>query len=146
MPGYSRLGRSGSPKPTDGTAQEVKLDRLPCCRELLAVTFTLAGLLGWGLPATAGPTQPLVLEQKIPLGEVRGRIDHLAVDLARQRLFVAELGNDSLGVVDLAAGTVLRRIGGLAEPQGVAYDPASDTVFVADAGDGLVRRLTGPEL
>ncbi len=139
-------GCSASSRPTDGATQAVKAGGLPRCRELLAVTFTLAGLFAWGLPAAAGPAQPLVLEQKIPLGEVRGRIDHLAIDLARQRLFVAELGNNSLGVVDLAAGKVLRRIGGLEEPQGVVYDPASDTVFVADAGDGLVHRFKGPEL
>ena len=35
----------------------------------------------------------LRIEAKIPLGDVRGRIDHMAFDLARQRLFVAELGN-----------------------------------------------------
>ena len=87
-----------------------------------------------------------MLERKIPLGEVRGRIDHLAVDLARDRLFVAELGNNSLGVVDLAAGKPLRRIGELDEPQGVAYDPATDTVYVADGGDGLVHRFKGNEL
>src|SRR5216683_3029991 len=39
---------------------------------------------------TAGAS--LVLESKIPLGEVSGRIDHLAIDVKRQRLFVAELG------------------------------------------------------
>src|SRR5262245_8495752 len=33
---------------------------------------------------------------KIPLGDVSGRIDHLAIDLARRRLFVAELGNDTV--------------------------------------------------
>src|SRR6185437_4474373 len=44
-------------------------------------------------------TNPLQLEGKIPLGSVRGRIDHMAIDLARRRLFVAELGNDSVGVV-----------------------------------------------
>jgi hypothetical protein len=32
---------------------------------------------------------PLVLEAKIPLGEVSGRIDHLSIDMKRQRLFVA---------------------------------------------------------
>jgi DNA-binding beta-propeller fold protein YncE len=126
------------------TAREVKLNGWS--RRLPGATVIFVALMGSGLPATAAPAQPLVLEQKILLGEVRGRIDHLAVDLPRQRLFVAELGNDSLGVVDLAAGKVLRRIGGLAEPQGVAYDPASDTVFVADAGDGVVHRFTGAEL
>lgn len=88
---------------------------------------------------SAGNKVPLQLETKIPLGDVRGRIDHLAVDLKRQRLFVAELGNDSVGVVDLAANTVLKTITGLSEPQGVGYEPSTDTLYVADARDGSVR-------
>jgi len=93
---------------------------------------------------TASP--PLTLEAKIPLGQVSGRIDHLGIDLQRQRLFVAELGNNSLGVVDLAAGKVLSRVAGLAEPQGAAYVPSSDSIFVANAGDGSVRVLRGEDL
>ena len=89
---------------------------------------------------------PLVLETKIPLGEVSGRIDHLAIDAKRQRLFVAELGNNSLGVVDLAAGKVLHRIAGFNEPQGVAYVPFADSIYVANAGDGSVRVLRGVDL
>jgi DNA-binding beta-propeller fold protein YncE len=49
-------------------------------------------------------------------------------------------------VVDLAAGKALRRITGLSEPQGVAYVPFSDSVFVANAGDGSVRVLRGEDL
>ncbi len=89
---------------------------------------------------------PLVLEAKIPLGQVSGRIDHLGIDVKRQRLFVAELGNNSLGVVDLAAGKVLRTVTGLSEPQGVAYVPSADSVFVANAGDGSVHVLRGDDL
>jgi len=92
---------------------------------------------------TAGPL--LVLEAKIPLGEVRGRIDHLAIDLQRQRLIVAELGNDSLGIVDLGASKLLRTIAGLSEPQGVGYEPQSDAVYIANAGDGSVRVLRGDD-
>src|SRR5215813_4427397 len=80
----------------------------------------------------------LVLEAKIPLGAVSGRIDHLSIDIKRQRLFVAELGNNTLGVIDLAAGKVIRRIEGLSEPQGVAYVPFTDSVYVANGGDGSV--------
>jgi DNA-binding beta-propeller fold protein YncE len=93
---------------------------------------------------TASP--PLILEAKIPLGQVSGRIDHLGIDLKRQRLFVAELGNNSLGVVDLPAGKVLRRIADMSEPQGVAYVPFADSVFVANAGDGSVRVLRAEDL
>jgi len=55
---------------------------------------------------------PLLLETKIPLGSVSGRIDHFAVDPGRQRLFVAELGNNSVGVIDLKQPKVLRTIAG----------------------------------
>ncbi len=88
-------------------------------------------------PAMAA--DPLILEAKIPLGEVAGRIDHMAVDVKRKRLFVAELGNDTLGVVDLTAGKVIHRITGLKEPQGVAYIDGPDLVYTANARDGSVR-------
>ena len=87
----------------------------------------------------------LQLDAKIPLGNVSGRIDHMAVDLARQRLFVAELGNNSIGIVDLKARRLIRNIDGLKEPQGVAYVPSTDTLYVASAGDGSVRLFTGPD-
>ena len=34
----------------------------------------------------------------------------------------------------------------MAEPQGIAYVPSSDSVFVANAGDGSVRVLRGEDL
>jgi DNA-binding beta-propeller fold protein YncE len=107
----------------------------------------LAASLVW--PAATGAqtaSPPLILEAKIPLGQVSGRIDHLGIDVKRQRLFVAELGNNSLGVVDLAAGKVVHRIADLNEPQGVAYVPFADSVFVANAGDGSVRVLRAEDL
>jgi DNA-binding beta-propeller fold protein YncE len=105
-----------------------------------------APLWGGRAPAAAQPNDaPLQLEGKIPLGAVRGRIDHMAIDLDRRRLFVAELGNDSVGVVDLDARRVVHRLGGLTEPQGVAYLPSADTLFVANGGDGSVRLFQGPD-
>lgn len=108
----------------------------------------LATLAAFAMPentvAQSDPA-PLRLETKIPLGDVTGRIDHMAVDLARRRLFVAELGNNSVGVVDLDKGAVLRRISGLREPQGVAYLPATDSLYVANAGDGVVRVFRGAD-
>ena len=76
-----------------------------------AVLAVLVAALLDAATATAQPA-PLTLEAKIPLGQVRGRVDHLAVDADRQLLFVAELGNDSVGIVDLRAGTVVRRLVG----------------------------------
>ena len=85
-----------------------------------------------------------MLEANIPLGAVTGRIDHFAFDPDRQLLFVAELGNDSVGVVDLKERKVLHRITGLSEPQGVAYHSATTTLYVANAGDGSLRLYQAP--
>jgi YVTN family beta-propeller protein len=67
----------------------------------------------------------------------------MAVDLKRQRLFVAELGNDSVGVVDLATHSLVRTITGLNEPQGVGYESSADILFVANARDGSVKLFEG---
>jgi DNA-binding beta-propeller fold protein YncE len=108
------------------------------------VLMIAAALLG-GAEAPAAEAPPLQLEAKIPLGAVSGRIDHMAFDVKRQRLLVAELGNDSVGVVDLAARTILRRLTGLKKPQGIGYEPASDIVYVANARDGSVHLFQGED-
>lgn len=102
--------------------------------------------LAIAMPTLAAAAAPLVLESRILLGDVRGRIDHLAIDVARHFLYVAELGNDSVGVLDLKTGGVVRRLTGLREPQGIGYVVATDTICVANGGDGSVRLFHGPDL
>jgi YVTN family beta-propeller protein len=111
---------------------------------VLALTVTPAYMAGLAV-AQPAETAPLQLEAKIPLGSVRGRIDHMAVDLKRQRLFVAELGNDSVAVVDLENRKLIQTIAGLKEPQGVGYESSTDTLYVANAGDGSVRLFDGAD-
>ena len=112
-----------------------------------ALFVTVAELLTVeGTAAQNAEIPPLRLEAKIPLGKVHGRIDHMAVDLVRHRLFVAELGSDSLAVVDLEAHRLDRLIGALPEPQSAGYDPATDILYVANRGDGSVRLFRGRDL
>jgi DNA-binding beta-propeller fold protein YncE len=98
--------------------------------------------------ATARAAEPgaLTLETTIPLPDVRGRIDHMAIDRARQRLIVAALGNNTVEVADLATGKLFQRIHGLGEPQGAAYADKADLIFVANAGDGSVRLFRAADL
>jgi hypothetical protein len=86
----------------------------------------------------ADPSSPLKLERIMPLPGVSGRLDHLALDAAHKRLFVAEYGNGTVDEIDLSGGRQLGRIGGPHEPQGVAYLDALDE-FVVASGDGSVR-------
>ena len=123
-----------------------------CCGEILRQTSCLAGLICAAIVALslsdafAEPESPVLqLEAKILIGNVNGRIDHMAVDLARHRLFIAELGNDTVGVVDLEAKKVVHRVSGLKEPQGVAYVQSNDSLYVANGGDGSVGIYRGSD-
>jgi DNA-binding beta-propeller fold protein YncE len=110
----------------------------------------LPRLLVWsGLIATGqaqDSTAPLTLDKTIPMPKVEGRIDHMAVDVAGQRLFVAALENNTVEVLDLKAGTVIKSLSGFAEPQGIAYVPEFNRVFVANGQDGTCRILDAQSL
>jgi DNA-binding beta-propeller fold protein YncE len=88
---------------------------------------------------------PVKLTKTIALPGVRGRIDHLDVDLSGQRLFVAALGNNTVEVIDLAAEKVSGRLESLREPQGVSYVPKVGRLFVANGG-GDVSVFSGAPL
>jgi DNA-binding beta-propeller fold protein YncE len=98
--------------------------------------FIVLGLLSNAIAAAGTALQ---VQARISLPDCRGRIDHLAFDVRGRRLFVAELGNDSVAVVDLAQGRLERRLGGFDEPQGVAFDARLRRLYVAEGGGGIVR-------
>ena len=88
---------------------------------------------------TSGTKQAILsLIQTIPIQNVAGRIDHMDIDVQGQRLFVAALGNNSVFVVDLASGKIIRSITGFNEPQGVVYIPETRSLFVSNGGNGTV--------
>src|SRR5437667_12837107 len=96
--------------------------------------------------ANAQSTAPLQLVQTIPLPNVKGRIDHMDVDVKGKRLFVAGLENGSVEVVDLQAGKWVRSIAGFQKPQGIAYVESLNKVFVASGDDGMLRVFRGDTL
>lgn len=67
---------------------------------------------------------------------VKGRIDHMDVNLKDKIVYVAALGNNTLEAIDLQAGKVIHSIKGLDEPQGVGYIPQTNEIFVANGGNG----------
>jgi DNA-binding beta-propeller fold protein YncE len=87
----------------------------------------------------AGSQQgPLTLVRAVELPRVEGRIDHLALDPAGEKLFVAALGNNTVEILDVKNGTHLRSLPGFREPQGIASAPDAQVVAVANGqGDGV---------
>ena len=93
-------------------------------------------ILGLALGAANAAAQaPLGLVATIPMPDVKGRIDHLSVDVKGHRLFVAALGNDTVEVLDTQRGQ-RRSIAGLGEPQGVLY--LANRLFIANGSAGRV--------
>ncbi|WP_426670090.1 YncE family protein [Mucilaginibacter sp. McL0603] len=78
----------------------------------------------------------LTPEKEIALPNVKGRIDHIDINVKDQIAYVAALGNNTLEIVDLKAGKVTGTINGLDEPQGVAYIDKHKEIFVANGGTG----------
>src|SRR5262244_246453 len=104
------------------------------------ISLMAAALIG---DIEAQETSPLRFVQAVPLPNVEGRIDHLAVDLKGQRLFVAALGNDTVEVVDLKTGNRVHTITGLREPQGVGFIPESNQLYIANAKGGACDIFDG---
>jgi len=96
--------------------------------------------------ASVQTAAPLQLVQTIAMPNVKGRIDHMDVDVNGNRLFVAGLENGSLEVVDLHAGKWSKSIPGFKKTQGVAYVRSLNKVFVASGDDGMLRVFHGDTL
>ena len=102
-----------------------------------AALLLIAGLC---LSANAADAPPL-LSQTIPLPGVNGRFDHFAMDAQRRLLFVAALGNDTLEVIDLAAGKRLQSVTGMSRPQGILSITDRGQILVANGDDGTLKVL-----
>src|SRR5436190_8158172 len=89
--------------------------------------------------AVKGEEKAFKLKQTISLPGVEGRIDHLALDTPGERLFVCALGNNTVEVLDLRKGERIHSITGLGAPQGIAYIPELNRIFVANDKGGILK-------
>jgi hypothetical protein len=92
-----------------------------------------------GEPAT------LKLVQTIPLKGAAGRLDHLALDAKQHRLFIANLSNNSLDVVDLKAGKLVRQVANQQKIQGVVYVSHLNRLFAGNGVDGVCNVFSGED-
>ncbi len=96
----------------------------------LSMAFAVLALMAAGVATAAD--ESLVLLQTIPLKGVDGKLDHLAVDSKGQRLFVANKPNNTLDIVDLKTGKMVRQIADQGKVSGVEYAADLDMVYVGN--------------
>src|SRR5215470_821379 len=114
------------------------------------ILFSLIGALGLLFCFTDASSQtdrqPLRLIQTISIPTVKGRLDHMEVDVKGQRLFLAGLEQGTFEVVDLKKEKLVHSIPGFKKPQGAVYVPELNKLFLASGDDGMVRVFRGDTL
>jgi DNA-binding beta-propeller fold protein YncE len=106
-------------------------------KKMYAICLTL--IAAFAIPAHSQAPAPLRLIQTIPLPGISGALDHMGIDVKRQRLFVPAETHHTVSVLDLKTGTRIHMIGEVTWPSTVAYHPESDEVVVTDREDGSIK-------
>ena len=113
--------------------------------EFFARSAVIVAFCGY-ITGAWGEENGLRLKQTISLPGVEGRIDHFAFDPSGERLFVCALGNNTVEVIDLRKGERIHSITGLGAPQGIAYIPELDRIFIANDKGGICKIYDGKSL
>jgi hypothetical protein len=95
------------------------------------------------IPAHGQDKPTLRLVQTIPLSGVSGRLDHMAVDLEKKRLFVAAVANGTLEVLDLDAGKAINSISGIKDTQDALFLGGQFNKLYVSSLDGTLRIFQG---
>src|SRR5256885_3408811 len=107
----------------------------------LAILCAVSTLFVPTAPAQTAP--PLKLVATMPMPNLEGYLDHMSVDLKGQRLFVPGEYQQTLQIIDLRSGKVLRSITGFGgHPRTAIYLPTSNEIWVDDA-DGSCKVFSG---
>src|SRR5712672_4342484 len=103
----------------------------------------IALLAGFALFTSGQEKQALRLVQTVPLPGITGRLDHMGVDLEKKRLFVAAVANNTLEVVDLAAGKVAKSLAGFKDTQDALFLGGDFNKLYVSSLDGHLRVFQG---
>jgi len=111
--------------------------------QIAVVLLSMPVFVLLGTHSRAETKQFLRLVQTISIPNVKGRLDHLDVDVKGQRLFVSALENGTVEAVSLGTGKWVRSIPGFKKPQGISYVPSLNKLFIASGDDGMLRVFRG---
>jgi DNA-binding beta-propeller fold protein YncE len=111
------------------------------------VSGFLAGAVAVLMCVFSAAAEPPTLElvQTIALKGKPGKLDHLTVDSKGDRLFQANKVNNTLDIVDLKAGKLVRQITGQGGIQGLAYAADLDRLYAALGTGGYCNIFSGKD-
>ena len=108
--------------------------------------LAVAALAACMLPAAHGQQRsPVTLVSSTTLPEIVGDFDFFALDMKRNRLFIAAEEHHSIEVFEATTGKHLQSVGGVKTPHTLAYVADKDELFIADGGDSSCIILSGSD-
>jgi len=90
-----------------------------------------------------GPLKPL---DNVMLPGLDGELEHLAVDVQGQRIFLAATSKNTIEIYTAQGLKHLATISGLKQPQDVVFVPETGNLLVTNAADGSLRTYDGKTL
>jgi DNA-binding beta-propeller fold protein YncE len=92
----------------------------------------------------ADTDQPLQKMQSIALGAgVKGRFDHISVDLKHNRLFAAAEDTHAVLILDSVDSSMTTQISGIGKPHAILYREDLDRIYITDGDDGTLKIFNG---
>ena len=108
---------------------------------MTALVAVLSVAVAAGTARAADPLK-LIAKYKMPSG-VKGRFDHLGVDLRGDRLFLAAESAHAVLVFNLRTGQYIRSITGIGIPHAIFCREDLDRIYVTDGGAGELKIYDG---
>jgi DNA-binding beta-propeller fold protein YncE len=109
-----------------------------CVLAVASIAALLGGTVGW-----AADPPSLELVKTIVLKGKPGKLDHLIVDGKSGRLFLANKVNNTVDVVDLNEGALVKQLTGQAGAQGLAYTADLNRLYVGLGTGGYCNIFDG---
>jgi DNA-binding beta-propeller fold protein YncE len=97
-------------------------------KRLLPIAPLIASLLS---------AQSMKLVRTTDLPGISGDLDHMALDAAGQRLFLAAEDNGTVRVIDLRTGKLERTLKGFNTPHSILYLPEKNELYIADGSKAV---------
>jgi DNA-binding beta-propeller fold protein YncE len=99
--------------------------------------LTVFGIPALLVSALNGDTAILQLVQTTDLPDISGDVDHLALDTAGERLFLAAEDNGTLRVINLKTGKLERTVKGFNTPHSILYLPDAKEIYLTDGSKAV---------
>jgi len=100
--------------------------------------FAAVVVLGFAPVARSAEPVKLVAKYSMP-ADVKGRFDHLGVDLSGQRLFLTAETDHEVLVFDLATGKFMRALTGIGIPHAIFCREDLNRIYITDGGAGELK-------